>query len=401
MTTKNSNAKVASGSPTLGTKNFLKIGLTATVLLGALSYDFINNAVIDLGLNLGTIQPFNIQGCELVKGLETCEDIHIHHNSGLAFTTCGHALPRKGWYPPIGHRDASNPDSFKGEFVIYNIETGKHDVVDLVGLPEGTDRVFHGLDIFERSPTEITLFLVNHRRTGSVIEVVEYTIGSKTAQYKETVKHDLITTPNDIVALGPRSFYVSNDHHYLTGVMRSVEEYLRRPWSNVVYYSPEDTFVAFEGVISANGMTANPDRSLVFLSGCHGAGVHVLAPNKDMTLSQQDYLKLDFYNDNPSYDPSTGDVFVTGHAKPLMMLKDLGTPGKSVVGPSKIVRLRKNPLAGSPDNTKYIVETVLLDDGSTISTGTVAAVDRKRGVMLVGSAFSEKGFVRCPIPQGA
>lgn len=94
--------------------------------------------------------------------------------------------------------------------------------MELVGLPAGTDRVFHGLDIHERSATELTIFAINHRRTGSVIEVLEYTIGGK-VQYKETIKHELIRTPNDIVALGPRSFYVSNDHRHPTGAMRHVE----------------------------------------------------------------------------------------------------------------------------------------------------------------------------------
>ncbi|KAF9343293.1 Serum paraoxonase/arylesterase 2 [Mortierella sp. AD094] len=393
--------KATSGSSALVTKRTI-ITVTILVLIAALSYNFIHDVIIDAGILLGDVQPLNTQGCEPVKGLETCEDIHIHHDSGLAFTTCGHAESRKSWYPAMGKVNTSAQNAFKDIFVVYDIKSGKYEVLDLVGLPADTDRVFHGLDIYERSPTELTIFAVNHRRSGSVIEVLEYTIGDKAVQYKETIKHDLITTPNDIVALGPRSFYVSNDHHHATGIMRLIEENLRRPWSNVIFYSPENTFVAFDHVISANGLAASKDRSLIFLSACHGGAIHVLKPREDFTLEQQDHIKLDFYNDNPSYEPETGDVFVTGHVQPLKMVHDLNTPGKPVTGPSKVVKLHKNPLAEtSAAAPRYLVSTVLVDDGQLISTGTVAAVDRKRGVMLVGTAFSEKGFVRCPIPHSA
>ncbi|KAF9991873.1 Serum paraoxonase/arylesterase 2 [Entomortierella chlamydospora] len=391
-------SKAASTSPGLATKIIVAI----LVLTAALSYNFLRNAIIDLGLLLGDVQPLNTEGCEVVKGLETCEDIHIHHESGLAFTTCGHAESRKSWFPPIGTVNTSAENAFKDIFVIYDVKSGKYEVMDLIGLPADADRVFHGLDIYERSPTELTIFAVNHRRSGSVIEVLEYTIGDKAVQYKETIKHDLIITPNDIVALGPRSFYVSNDHRHKTGTMREIEETLRRPWSNVIFYSPENTFVAFDNVVSANGMAANKDRSLIILSACHGGSVHVLRPREDHTLEQQDHIKLDFYNDNPSYEPETGDFFIGGHVQPLKMMHDIHTPGKPVAGPSKIVKLHKNPLAEtSAAAPRYLVSTVLVDNGQLISTGTVAAIDRKRGVMLVGTAFSEKGLVRCPVPHSA
>jgi len=88
----------------------------------AVSYGFVKSIVTDLGLFLGTVVPFNTEGCEPLVGLETCEDIHIHHPWGLAFTTCGHAESRKGWYPPIGNNNASAENAFKDKFVLYSLE---------------------------------------------------------------------------------------------------------------------------------------------------------------------------------------------------------------------------------------------------------------------------------------
>jgi hypothetical protein len=164
----------------------------------------------------------------------------------------------------------------------------------------------------------------------------------------------------------------------------------------VIYYSPESTFVAYSNVVSANGITSNKDQSLIYLSACHGAGVHILRANPDHTLIEEEFLKLDFYNDNPSYEPETDSVFMTGHVKPLILTMGLKKKGIQLNGPSKIVKISKDVLNGG-----HRVETVLEDDGGLISTGTVSAVDRKRGVMLVGTAFSNRGVVRCPIPQGA
>ncbi|KAG0312430.1 Serum paraoxonase/arylesterase 2, partial [Podila horticola] len=270
--------------------------------------------------------------------------------------------------------------------------------VEIKDLPAGTDRVFHGIDIYEKSPSELVIFLINHRRGGSVVEVLEYNIGDDFVTHKETVKHELILTPNDIVALGPRSFYVSNDHKYAKGVMREIELGLRKAWADVIYHSPEETFVAFPGVASANGMTATPDRSTVYLSACHGGGMHVLKPHADHTLEQEEYIKFDFFVDNPSYDVDTDSVFLAGHVQPLLFTGAMNHPGKPVIGPSKIVKISKKAEAVAPSS--YKVETVLADDGHQISTSTTAAVDRQRNVMLVGTAVALKGLYRCPIPAG-
>ncbi|KAK3836201.1 MAG: hypothetical protein J3R72DRAFT_450727 [Linnemannia gamsii] len=395
-----SSAKLTkpSSPSTFSKRNIIRAGVAIVAITVALTQNYFRTAATDLGLFLGELHPYNTAGCEVVPGgLEACEDIHLHRASGLAFMTCGNAETRKDWFPPVAKLNESASESaFQDKFVIYNVPSGKYEEMELRGFPTGTDRVFHGLGIWDRSPTELTIFAVNHRRGGSVIEVLEYTIGDKFVQYKETIRHEMIHTPNDILAMGPRSFYVSNDHKYKSGVQREFEELLRKPLSNVIYHSPKETHIAYENVISANGITSNTDRSLVYLSGCHGAGVHILRPTPDNKLIDQEYIKLDFYNDNPSYDPETDSVFVTGHVKPLTLTMGLKKKGVQLDGPSKVIKISRDGIT-----REHKAETVLEDDGKLISTGTVAAVDRQRGVMLIGTAFSNRGLVRCPIPQGA
>ncbi|KAG0350477.1 hypothetical protein BG005_010009 [Podila minutissima] len=398
------SSKTASSSR-VTQKSIIKGTMAVLALTAALSYSFVKDAVTDLGLLLPPIQPLNTAGCVAVPGLEACEDVHIHHKSGLAFTACGDSELRKSWFPPMAKLNASaDPLAFQDKFIIYNLESGTYKSVEIKNLPAGTDRAFHGIDFFEKSPSELVIFLINHRRGGSVVEVLEYKVGDDFITHKETVKHELILTPNDIVALGPRSFYVSNDHMYAKGVMREIEVNLRRAWANVIYHSPEETFVAFPGVASANGMTATPDRSTVYLSACHGGGMHVLKPHADHTLEQEEYIKLDFFVDNPFYDVDTGSVFLAGHVQPLLFTSAMNYPGKPIIGPSKIVKISKKKAEAiapsSAYSSSYKVETVLVDDGHQISTATTAALDRQRNIMLVGTCAGVKGLHRCPIPEG-
>ncbi|KAF9921985.1 Serum paraoxonase/arylesterase 2 [Linnemannia zychae] len=399
MVTANSKSQkkdLSSSQSLFKKKNIIRAGVAIVGITVALTQNYFRTAATDLGLLLGDIQSFNTAGCEIVPGgLEGCEDIHLHRESGLAFMTCGNAEARKRWFPPMAKLNTSaDSTAFQDKLILYNIPTGKYEEMELVGLPTGTDKVFHGLGIYERSPTELTIFAVNHRRGGSVIEVLDYTIGNKFVHYRETIRHELIQTPNDILATGPRSFYVTNDHTHKSGHKREIAEYLRRPMGNVIFYSPEEAHVAYDQVISANGITSNKDQSQIYLSACHGAAIHVLRATPDHKLVDDDYIKLDFYNDNPSYDPETDSVFVTGHMKPLALTIGLKKLNVRLDAPTKVVKITKNSEGG------HSVETVLEEGGSMISSGTVSAVDRKHGVMLVGTAFSDRGVIRCPIPQG-
>lgn len=104
-------------------KDYIRVGVAIVAITVALTQNFFRTAATDLGLFLGDIQPFNTAGCEVVPGgLEACEDIHLHRESGLAFMTCGHAESRKDWFPPVSKLNASAADvAFQDKFVIYNV----------------------------------------------------------------------------------------------------------------------------------------------------------------------------------------------------------------------------------------------------------------------------------------
>lgn len=119
------SSKTASSSR-VTQKSIIKGTMAVLALTAALSYSFVKDAVTDLGLLLPPIQPLNTAGCVAVPGLEACEDVHIHHKSGLAFTACGDSELRKSWFPPMAKLNASaDPLAFQDKFIIYNLEVNQ------------------------------------------------------------------------------------------------------------------------------------------------------------------------------------------------------------------------------------------------------------------------------------
>ncbi|KAK3806873.1 MAG: hypothetical protein J3R72DRAFT_530700 [Linnemannia gamsii] len=470
-TSKVRSRRASHASTTSSTVKSIVLGIAvaygASYLMGAVQ--FVQDMFQDMGILRGEVVSFNREGCspiafssskksheqEKTVWLEGCEDVHVHQKSGLAFAACAKDVEsRKVWFPPAVKLNKDDPrldEWLKDRLVVYDIENEVAQAIELVGFPAEVDRVFLGLDIFEdpsttNSNTELTLMVINHRRTGSVVEVFEYTRGNGgqdslgSARYVETIESELIRTPNDLVATGKRSFYITNDHYYKAGLWRQIEGFGRCAWSDVVYVSPEATFVAYKGIASANGITANQNRTLIYVSAFHGGSLEIFHPGHAnpspssekktvQTLHQLEYVesvKLGFTNDNVFYDALTDSLLIAGHSKLLKLADGFeGPEGAPMESPSKVVHVTRNWVqqqpfqrasaswlslsrAGDQPRDRYLVRTVFEDNGvgvNGISTATTAALYRRRAfgkedVMLIGTGFSMHGLWRCPVPEG-
>ena len=70
---------------------------------------------------------------------------------------------------------------------------------------------------------------------------------------------------NDIVAVGPESFYATNDHSFPNELLHMLTVILGLPWCNVIYYSPQEVKVVRDGFLSANGINISPDKRFLFV----------------------------------------------------------------------------------------------------------------------------------------
>lgn len=235
----------------------------------------------------------------------------------------------------------------------------------------------HGMSVYiDPSDDTVYLFVVNHPQHDSRVELFKFDEDSLLLVHLKTIKHELLYSINDIVALGVDSFYATNDHYFVNEILKSlVEPILGQPWSNVVYYSPVETKVVSEGYYMANGINISPDNSHIYVADIFDHNVHVLERKEDHSLALVKTVAVGSLCDNLEVDPENGDIWSGCHPNgwKLFMFDAKDPPG------SEVIRIQ-NIHSDQP-----VVTQVYVDDGHVIMGSSVAAAHG--GKLLIGTVF--------------
>ncbi|AWO96770.1 putative serum paraoxonase/arylesterase 2-like isoform 3 [Scophthalmus maximus] len=305
--------------------------------------------------------------CAVLKNLDYgSEDITIL-GDGLAFISTGLK------YPGMPASDVT------GKIFSLDLQDSRMKPVEL-RMPRNFDLDSfnpHGISVYT-DPTDDTiyLFVVSHPEHKSQVEVFIFLEDDHSLVHLKTIKHELLNSVNDIVAVGIESFYATNDHYYSNEILKSlVEPLLGQPWSNVVYYSPTDVKVVSEGYYLANGINISPDNSHVYVADLFDHNVHVLDRKEDNTLATVKAVAVGSLCDNIEVDPETGDLWLGCHPNGWKFFKfdPKDPPG------SEVIRIQ-NIHSDQP-----VVSQVYADDGQVIMGSSVAAT--YGGKLLIGSVF--------------
>ena len=170
------------------------------------------------------------------------------------------------------------------------------------------------------------------------IELFHHTLSTTTVRHVRSMLHPLITTPNDIIALSPTSFYITNDHYYREGIGRTIEEIMPviAKWTNVVHFAISSTdpppssdpssdvtaTVALTRIHNANGLAHGPDPASVLLTSAGSGVLYFLrtalpSGSSDPTLTLEEEVPLDSTLDNPS-------TFTTADGQAAYVVPGLG-----------------------------------------------------------------------------
>ncbi|MEQ2201875.1 hypothetical protein XENOCAPTIV_019761 [Xenoophorus captivus] len=234
----------------------------------------------------------------------------------------------------------------------------------------------HGISVYtDPSDDTVYLFVVNHPQFKSQIEIFKYVKDGASLVHLKTIKHELLHSVNDIVAVGAESFYATNDHYFSNEHLKTLEILLLMPWTNVVYYSPNEVKVVSEGYHFANGINMSPDQRYIYVANIFNHSVNVLEKKEDDTLTPVKSVALGSLCDNIEVDPKTGDLWMGCHinAKKLFLFDPKDPPG------SEVIRIQ-NILSDQP-----VVTQVYTDDGGVLMGSSVAAV--YGGKLLIGTVF--------------
>ncbi|CAG8498759.1 19525_t:CDS:2 [Gigaspora margarita] len=369
----------------------------------AIAYTLYKDVLVLSGYYRGPAQKSNGEKCRYLEGLKSnlCEDIKIHHASGLAYLACGDEQSRKTapWPPPIDAYNNSLP--LRGNFYVYDIEKDKLTPLILKNFPDEEDFSLHGFGIYE-SPTEsdnLYFFIINHKRTGSVIELFQHKLKTFELNHLKTFKHDLIYSPNSVAPVSKDEFYITNDLYYIQSHWKvQFEIWTRRKWSNVVFHSSKTntTEIVVDGLMIANGITVNWDYSRVFI-GTSGTGELFIYERKpDNKLKLLDTIDIEHPVDNVNVDPVTGEIYLAVIHDILEYMNGLADKFQSIKPSFGVIKISNNTKEDKFYGIKYAKEKIFEDDGTLFYALSVAAGDSSRKVMLWGSPFAE-GVVRCEL----
>jgi arylesterase/paraoxonase len=247
----------------------------------------------------------------------------------------------------------------------------------------------HGISLWAGPDGRDALFVVNHPVEGDThaphaIEIFDLTEGG--LLHRATLTDPLLVMPNDLVAVGLDRFYVTNTHAHPPGTMQTIETYLQLAGAQVIFYGPGGFRPAITDLVFPNGINASPDGKTLYVASTTGRDVRVYDrdPGSE-ALGFRRAIPLGSGADNIEVD-AAGDLWIGAHPKLLRVEAHRDDP--ATLSPSQVLRVTP---AGD-------VAEMYLDDGSTISGSSVAAVRGNR--MLIGEIFDE-GFLDCTLATGA
>ncbi|XP_077621494.1 serum paraoxonase/arylesterase 2 isoform X1 [Crocuta crocuta] len=313
------------------------------------------------------VESVDLPNCHLIKGIEAgADDIDILPN-GLAFFSVGLKCPGLHSFSP------DKP----GGILMMDLKEENPRALEL-RISRGFNLASfnpHGISTFIDRDDTVYLFVVNHPEFKNTVEIFKFEEEENSLLHLKTIKHELLPSVNDIIAVGPAHFYATNDHYFSDPFLKYLETYLNLHWANVVYYSPNEVKVVAEGFDAANGINISPDKKYIYVADILAHEIHVLEKHPNMNLTQLKVLKLDTLVDNLSIDPSSGDILVGCHPNgQKLFIYDPNNP------PSSEVLRIQNILSEKPT-----VTTVYANNGSVLQGSSVASVyDRK---LLIGTLY--------------
>ncbi len=360
--------------------------------IGAIFKVFIVLSALIIMIVVSTLFSFNhfqavqigpSQQCTPVVGLAGPEDLQIDR------------LRRRAFISSYDRRAASSDT--RGEIYIVNIDDPL-DAWNWRGRSGGTPEIFEplGLSYYEEGETR-RLFVVN----AAAKSVELFDVGADGMLiHLETFAEYRLTSPNSVVATGPRSFYVSNDVEAGRGSLLGRWAYLTRSGDGKIYDFNGVSFrLAAEGLKFANGLALSPGGDILYVA--ESAGMALRAYERDSqngSLRLLHSVVLPGAADNINVQEN-GDLLIAAHQKPLLAARHRRS--EKTRAPSLVLKVTQDEALGLDAGEREgesmpPYQRLYATDGATFSAATAA--DQLGDKLLIG-AIAEKQFLICDVDE--
>ena len=250
------------------------------------------------------------------------------------------------------------------------------------GVPEK----FRPLGINYYESGEVRRLFVVNEATGTV-DLFDVAANGDLA-FLESVGERRLTSPNDVVAVGPRSFYVTNDLAAGRNSLLGKFQFLSRAGAGTVFYFDGVSMrIAAEGLRFANGIAVNQRGTRLYVAETSGQALKIFDRDVEtgsLGLAGVAPLPAAPDNINIAWD---GSLWIGAQPKPLSV--PLVERNPEMTAPSLVIRFVDQEGVASP------ITEIFSDAGETISTASVAAVSG--GKLLIGALLDSK-YLICDLP---
>jgi len=144
----------------------------------------------------------------------------------------------------------------------------------------------HGISLVRLDSASYKLFVINHVDERHYIEIFQ--LKGEQLIHEQSLKDDLLASPNDLVAIDEHRFYYTNDHLSDKGFSKFAATYLGKADANVGYYDGQKFSIVAEGFHYANGINFDSQKRLLYVASMLKFKVKVFHVNQDGNL---DYVE--------------------------------------------------------------------------------------------------------------
>jgi arylesterase/paraoxonase len=282
------------------------------------------------------------------------------------------------------------------------LKDGKHRVSKLVRVDGSAD--FHPLGVAVDKQTKQILVANTPTETANATSIDVYSNQDNRLSLVKSIKSMYIFAPNSIYILPQKnmrspdgqfpSFIVTNDHYFVSGWKKALENNLLLPLGSLAMYDARSDAVKplLRGFAFANGVTGNTNGTLLYVAETYGQRIwkfSMAVPSGEdgkVELKKIKAGKVNMAVDNLSFQEETGDVIAAGHPIGYKIIKYARSDDKAnlMVPPSMVLRWKAN---GS-------MSYVMTDDGSTFGTSTTGIIDSVTNSLIVSGLY-ENGILIC------
>jgi arylesterase / paraoxonase len=347
----------------------VRSGLTGLIVLLVLTLFFVIRWITAAGVftSVATVTP---SICKPTASLPGPEDFEVDAaHDAIIVSSTNRRAPK------------DSPDSRDGLYLL-KLSAPDAPPVKLDGVPK--DFHPHGISLYRAPNGDETLMAINHRSNGThAIEIfgLSYENGAARLTPHSTIAGGLLVSPNDLFAVGPDRFYVTNDHVTKTALGRFAEDYLVWPHADLLYFNGSSFRISVQRIAFPNGVYVTPDGSHLYIA--------VTSERRLIAMSREPFfgnlteigsLSLPMRADNISAD-AQGRLIIAGHPSLIRVNRFRADPAKP--SPSVVVRVTLDK-SGVPQG----YETLFSNDGALIGASSSAAMSGKH--LLIGSVLDSK-----------